>query len=50
MISSEEARSLGIYLTVLAAFLAAYGANSLALPSFFLAVLGSTIFAYGLLG
>lgn len=45
---NEKSRSTGIYLTVLAAFLAAFADNQLALPSFGLAVVGSIIFGYGI--
>ena len=45
----EKARNIGLYLTVLAAFLAAFADNRLALPSFGLAVIGTIIFGYGLL-
>jgi hypothetical protein len=46
---SEKARNIGLYLTVLAAFLAAFADNQLALPSFGLAVVGTIVFGYGLL-
>jgi hypothetical protein len=49
MVNDQKARSLGIYLTVLAAFLAAYGVNSLAAPSFLMAIVGGLIFSYGLI-
>lgn len=39
-------RDIGLYLTVLASFLAAYGGEMLALPSFGLASIGTIIFAY----
>ncbi|MBC5793564.1 MAG: hypothetical protein H8Z69_06065 [Nanohaloarchaea archaeon] len=45
----EKARDIGLYLTVLAAFLAAFADNHLALPSFGLAVIGTIVFGYGLL-
>lgn len=45
----EKARNLGLYLTVLAAFLAAFADNQLALPGFGLAVVGTIVFGYGLL-
>ena len=44
----EKARNIGVYLTVLAAFLAAFADNQLALPSFGLAVIGTIVFGYGL--
>lgn len=44
----EKARNIGVYLTVLAAFLAAFAGNQLALPSFGLAVIGTIVFGYGL--
>lgn len=46
---SEEARSLGLYSTVLAAFLASYGVQYMAMASFFLATTGTVLFGYGLL-
>ena len=46
---SEKARNIGLYLTVLAAFLAAFADNQLALPSFGLAAIGTVVFGYGLL-
>lgn len=50
MEGSEKARNIGLYLTVLAAFLAAFAGEQLALPSFGLAVIGAIVFGYGLLG
>lgn len=49
MNKNEKARSLGLYLTVLAAFLAAFADNQLAVPSFGLAVIGTIVFGYSLL-
>ena len=46
---SEKARNIGLYLTVLAAFLAAFADSQLALPSFGLAIIGTIVFGYGLL-
>ncbi|MFQ3275245.1 MAG: hypothetical protein ACI9LV_000235 [Candidatus Nanohaloarchaea archaeon] len=46
---SEKARNIGLYLTVLAAFLAAFADNQLSLPSFGLAVIGTVVFGYGFL-
>jgi hypothetical protein len=48
MNNSEKARNIGLYLTVLAAFVAAFADNQLALPSFGLAVIGTIVFGYGL--
>jgi hypothetical protein len=46
---TQEARSLGLYLTVLATFLASYGVQTMVMASFFLAVAGTVLFGYGLL-
>ena len=43
MNKSEKFRNIGLYLTVLAAFLAAYGDNQLAIPSFGIAVIGKVV-------
>lgn len=49
MMSTPEKIALaGIQVTVLAAFLAAYGGSELALHSFGLAVIGTATTAYGL--
>lgn len=45
----EKAKDIGLYLTVLAAFLAALANDQLALHSFGLAVIGTAVFGYGLL-
>lgn len=45
---NKQAKDVGIHLTVLAAFLAAYGVDYLAAPSFGLAVIGTIVFVYGL--
>lgn len=49
MYGKGKVKDLGMYLTVLAAFLAAYGDNQFAVPSFGLAVIGTILFGYGLL-
>lgn len=46
---SEKSRNIGLYLTVLAAFLSAFAGDQLALPSFGLAIIGTIVFGYGLL-
>jgi hypothetical protein len=48
MIEPKEAKDMGIYLTALAAFAAAYGTRSLTTASFFLAAAGFLGFGYGL--
>lgn len=42
----SKLRETGIYITVLATFLAAYGGENLALPSFGLASIGTIVFTY----
>lgn len=46
---NKQAKDVGIFLTVLAAFLTAYGVDYLAAPSFGLAIIGTIVFGYGLL-
>ncbi|EGQ43570.1 MAG: hypothetical protein J07AB43_15610 [Candidatus Nanosalina sp. J07AB43] len=48
MIETAQAKDIGIYVTALAAFLAAYGTQSLTTSSFFLAAVGLLSFSYGL--
>ena len=46
---SQKIAMTGIQLTALAAFLAAFGGNQLALPSFGIAGAGTVVFGYGIL-